>query len=80
MTHTERKYLIAAVFGVAAIIGWNIFCIQRDDMMFKAYYRQQAIQRLKTRPNTKIIDDLTPSERFCQQQAGWHPDCTAGPL
>ena len=20
-------------------------------------------------------DNLTPKERFCQQQAGWHPDC-----
>ena len=47
MTQTERKYLIATVLGVVAIIGWNIFCIQRDDAMYKAYYRQQAIQQQK---------------------------------
>ncbi len=47
MTQTERKYLIATVLGVVAIIGWNIFCIQRDDVMYKAYYRQQAIQQQK---------------------------------
>ena len=47
MTQTERKYLIATILGVVAIIGWNIFCIQRDDAMYKAYYRQQAIQQQK---------------------------------
>jgi len=53
----NRKYLIATLLGVVAIIGWNIFCIQRDAKMFEAY------------------NQPTPKERFCQQQAGWHPDC-----
>ena len=43
----NRKYLIATILGVVAIIGWNIFCIQRDDAMYKEYYRQQAIQQQK---------------------------------
>ena len=43
----NRKYLTAGLIGFVAIIGWNIFCIQRDDAMFKAYYRQQAIENLK---------------------------------
>ena len=43
----NRKYVAAGLIGFAAIIGWNIFCIQRDDAMFKAYYRQQAIENLK---------------------------------
>lgn len=47
MTITERKYLVAGLIGFVAIIGWNIFCIQRDDAMYKAYYRQQAIQQQK---------------------------------
>ena len=48
MTQTERKYLTATVLGVVAIIGWNVFCIQRDDAMYKAYYRQQAIENIKS--------------------------------
>jgi hypothetical protein len=37
MTQTERKYLIVTVLGVVAIVGWNVFCIQRDAVMFKVY-------------------------------------------
>jgi hypothetical protein len=47
----NRKYFIAGLVGFGVIIGWNIFCIQRDDAMFKAYYRQQAIDNLKYSPN-----------------------------
>ena len=54
MTQTERKYLIAIVLGVVAIVGWNVFCIQRDDAMFKANYRYQAIDNLKYRPSSII--------------------------
>jgi hypothetical protein len=43
----NRKYVTAGLIGFVAIIGWNIFCIQRDDAMYKAYYRQQAIENLK---------------------------------
>jgi hypothetical protein len=43
----NRKYFVAGLVGFVAIIGWNIFCIQRDDAMYKAYYRQQAIENLK---------------------------------
>jgi hypothetical protein len=43
----NRKYFIAGFVGFVAIIGWNIFCIQRDDALYKAYYRQQAIENLK---------------------------------
>ena len=63
MTKIERKYLIGTLLGVVAIIGWNVFLIQRDDRMYKAYYHQKAQQ------------ELTPKEQFCKQQAGWHPDC-----
>jgi hypothetical protein len=43
----NRKYIAAFALGFLTIIGWNIFCIQRDDAMFKEYYRQQAIQYQK---------------------------------
>ena len=42
MTTTERKYLISIVAGIAVIIGWNAWCIQRDDAMFRVYYQQKA--------------------------------------
>ena len=44
MTSTERKYLISIVAGIVVIIGWNAWCIQRDDALFKAYYQQKAHQ------------------------------------
>jgi len=50
----NRKYFVAGLIGFVAIIGWNIFCIQRDDAMYKAYYRQQAIDNLKYRPSSII--------------------------
>lgn len=50
----NRKYLVAGVIGFSFIVGWNIFCIQRDDMMFKSYYRQQAIENIKHPPSNQI--------------------------
>jgi hypothetical protein len=50
----NRKYVIAGLIGFAAIVGWNIFLIQRDDRMFDAYYRQQAIENLKKPPSAEI--------------------------
>ena len=73
MTKTERKYLTAILLGVMTIVGWNVFLIQRDERMYDAYYRSKAIDNLKYRPSSKI--ELTAKEKFCQQQAGWHPDC-----
>jgi len=39
----SKKYITAFIIGFVAMIGWNVFLIQRDDAMYKAYYRQQAI-------------------------------------
>jgi len=50
----NRKYIITFALGFAAIIGWNIFLVQRDDQMFDAYYRQQAIENLKKPPSAEI--------------------------
>jgi len=37
MTNTNRKYILAGLIGLASIIGWNVFLIQRDQMTFNAY-------------------------------------------
>ena len=50
----SRKYIITFALGFLAIIGWNIFLIQRDDAMYKQYYRQQAMENLKKPPSTEI--------------------------
>jgi hypothetical protein len=60
------KYFSAGIFALFVIIGWNAFLIQRDDKLFKAYYRQKAQIEAQ---------NLTPKEQWCKQQAGWHPDC-----
>lgn len=43
----NKKYLTAFSLGFLAIIGWNIFLIQRDDHMYKAYYKQQALTNME---------------------------------
>ena len=50
----SKKYITAFIVGFIAMIGWNVFLIQRDDAMYKAYYRQQAIDNLKHRPSLEI--------------------------
>jgi hypothetical protein len=43
----NKKYLTAFSLGFLAIIGWNIFLIQRDERMYKAYYKQQALTNME---------------------------------
>lgn len=50
----NRKYVITFALGFLAMIGWNVFLIQRDDAMYKAHYRQQAIENLKRPPSIEI--------------------------
>jgi len=50
----NRKYIITFALGFAAIVGWNVFLIQRDDRMFDAYYHQQAVENLKKPPSAEI--------------------------
>lgn len=50
----SKKYITAFIVGFIAMIGWNVFLIQRDDAMYKSYYRQQAIENLKRPPSTEI--------------------------
>lgn len=41
MNSTRITYIFLAFI---AILGWNAFLIQRDDKMFKAYYKETAKQ------------------------------------
>lgn len=41
----NRKYLTATLTAVVAIIGWNLFLIQRDAKLFEAY--NQPITQVK---------------------------------
>ena len=50
----NRKYIVAGLIGFAFILGWNVFLIQRDDKMYDAYYRTQAVENLKNLPNNQI--------------------------
>ena len=54
MNNTNRKYVFAGLIGFAVILGWNVFLIQRDDALYKSYYRQQAIDNLKRPPSAEI--------------------------
>lgn len=48
------RYVTYTVLGAMFMIGWNVFLIQRDDAMYKAYYRQQAIENIKRPPSSEI--------------------------
>jgi hypothetical protein len=50
----NRKYVIAGLIGFAAIIGWNVFLIQRDEQLYDSYYRTKAIENLKKPPSSEI--------------------------
>jgi hypothetical protein len=51
MTPKNITLLVLAIF---AILGWNVFLIQRDNALYDAYYHRQAIENLKLSPNTEI--------------------------
>ena len=48
------KHLSFFFLAFAAIIGWNVFLIQRDERMFDAYYRAKAIEILQKSPSSEI--------------------------
>jgi len=68
-----KRYITAVALGFLAIIGWNVFLIQRDQRLHDAYYRQQAVDRLKYPPSARI--DYNPKEEYCASLKVWHPDC-----
>ena len=50
----NRKYLAAGLIAFSAVVGWNVFLIQRDDAMFKEYSHRQAMVNLKKSPSSQI--------------------------
>jgi len=50
----KPKYLAAGLIAFSAVIGWNVFLIHRDDAMYKAYYRHQAMEQLKHPSSNQI--------------------------
>jgi hypothetical protein len=50
----NKKHIIAGLVGLAVILGWNIFLIQRDEKLYDAYYRSKAIDNLKKPPSAEI--------------------------
>ena len=48
------RYITYTVLGAMFMIGWNVFLIQRDDAMYKSYYRQQAMENIKRPPSSEI--------------------------
>jgi len=53
----SRKYVTAVVLGFLAIIGWNVFLIQRDQKMFDAYDQ--------TTPHERYCRSLSQSHPDC---------------
>jgi hypothetical protein len=50
----KPKYLAAGLIAFSAVIGWNVFLVQRDDAMYKEYYRRQAIENIKKPVSSEI--------------------------
>jgi len=50
----NRKYIITFALGFLAIIGWNVFLIQRDEKLYDSYYRAKAMENLKKPPSSEI--------------------------
>jgi len=46
----SRKYITAVALGFLAIIGWNVFLIQRDNKMFEDYKNrhEQICEQMKS--------------------------------
>jgi hypothetical protein len=45
----KPKYIAYGLIALSVIIGWNAFLVQRDDALFRAYYKQQALENLKVK-------------------------------
>jgi hypothetical protein len=50
----KRKYLTVFALGFLAMIGWNVFLIQRDEKLYDSHYHNQTIENLQKPPSDKI--------------------------
>jgi len=67
MKSKEITYIFLAFI---AILGWNSFLIKRDNQLFDAYEKKATMEQIKN-PTYSAI------KGFCENQAGWHPDCNS---
>jgi hypothetical protein len=44
MNSKEISFIFVGIF---AILGWNVFLVQRDNALYDAYYHRQAIENIK---------------------------------
>jgi len=50
----NRKYATTFALGFLAILGWNVFLIQRDEQLYDSHYRAKAIENLQKPPSAEI--------------------------
>jgi len=51
----KPHYILYGLTALVVILGWNIFLIQRDDALFRSYYKQQQLlENLKQAPSNEI--------------------------
>jgi hypothetical protein len=43
----SKKHIAYVFFALLVIVGWNAFLIQRDDALYRAYYKQQAMKEYR---------------------------------
>ena len=63
------KTFLFTFAGLFAIVGFNMWLVERDKKLFEVYQDKQAALRRLQRPPSASLN------YFCSNQAGWHPDC-----
>ena len=66
----NTKVISYGLLAFFAVIGWNVFLIQRDKKMFDAYEKAAAMEKLKNPAYNSI-------KTWCERQSDWHPDCNS---
>lgn len=49
-----KKHIVVGLIGLAVILSWNIFLIQRDEQLFDLYHSTKAIENLQKPPSVEI--------------------------
>ena len=50
----NRKYVVVGLIGFAVILGWNVFLIQRDENLYRAYYHSKELDSNKKHSTAEI--------------------------
>ncbi len=49
-----KKHIVAGLIGLAVILGWNVFLIQRDENLYRAYYHSKELDSNKKHSTAEI--------------------------